>query len=128
MAYALQPGTEAIDILASTPSSSWRRPRGRPPLRWADQIISGTHISLGDAVTATHDRPSWRSHVRDAIFCVLRLKQPKQVTKLCLKVHNNYVTVNNNNMEKYQLLLFSRHYNFSTINHDNILIKRSHML
>ena len=28
----LQPGTQAIDIVASTPLSSWRRPRERPPL------------------------------------------------------------------------------------------------
>ena len=27
----LQPGTQAIDMLASTPPSSWRRPRGHPP-------------------------------------------------------------------------------------------------
>ena len=57
----LQPGTQAIDILASTPPSSWRRPRGRPPLRWADQIVNDTQMSLSDAVTATHDRTSWRS-------------------------------------------------------------------
>ena len=62
----LQPGTQAIDILASTPPSSWRRPRGRPPLRWADQIINDTQLSLSDAVTATQDRPTWRSIVRDA--------------------------------------------------------------
>ena len=62
----LQPGTQAIDILASTPPTSWRRPRGRPPLRWADQIIKYTQMSLSDAVIATQDRPSWRSLVRDA--------------------------------------------------------------
>ena len=62
----LQPGTQAIDILASTPPSSWRRPRGRPPLRWAEQIMKDTQMSLSDAVTATHDRPSRRSLVRDA--------------------------------------------------------------
>ena len=62
----LQPGTQAIDILASTPPTSWRRPRGRPPLRWADQIIKDTQMSLSDAVIATQDRPSWRSRVRDA--------------------------------------------------------------
>ena len=62
----LQPGTQAIDILASTPPSTWRRPRGRPPLRWADQIVKDTQMSLSDAVTATQDRSSWRSLVRDA--------------------------------------------------------------
>ena len=62
----LQPGTQAIDILASTPPTSWRRTRGRPPLRWADQIIKDTQMSLSDAVIATQDRPSWRSLVRDA--------------------------------------------------------------
>ena len=62
----LQPGTQAIDILASTPPSSWCRPRGRQPLCWADQIIKDTQMSLSDAVTATHDRTSWRSLVRDA--------------------------------------------------------------
>ena len=62
----LQPGTQAIDILASTPPTTWRRPRGRPPLRWADQIIKDTQMSLCDAVIATQDRPSWRSLVRDA--------------------------------------------------------------
>ena len=62
----LQTGTQAIDILASTPPSSWRRPRGRPPLRWADQIVNDTQLSLSDAVTATQDRPTWRSIVRDA--------------------------------------------------------------
>ena len=62
----LQPGTQAIDILASTPPTSWRRPRGRPPLRWADQIIKDTQMSLSDAVITTQDRPSWRSLVRDA--------------------------------------------------------------
>ena len=62
----LQPGTQAIDILASTPPTSWRRPRGRPPLRWADHIIKYTQMSLSDAVIATKDRPPWRSLVRDA--------------------------------------------------------------
>ena len=62
----LQPGTQAIDILASTPPSTWHRPRGRPPLRWADQIVNDTQLSLSDAVTATQDRTSWRSLVRDA--------------------------------------------------------------
>ena len=62
----LQPGTQAIDILASTPPTSWRRPRGRPPLRWADQIIKDIQMSLSDAVIATQDRPSLRSLVRDA--------------------------------------------------------------
>ena len=61
----LQPGTQAIDILTSTPPSSWRRPRGHPPLRWADQIVKDTQLSLSDAVTATQDRPTWRSIVRD---------------------------------------------------------------
>ena len=41
-------------------------PRGRPPLRWADQIVNDTQLSLSDAVTATQDRPTWRSIVRDA--------------------------------------------------------------
>ena len=63
----LQPGTQAIDILTSTPPSSWRRPRGRPPLCWADQIVKDTQMSLSDAVTATYDRTSWRSLVRDAM-------------------------------------------------------------
>ena len=54
----LQPGTQAIDILASTPPSSWRR--------WADQIVNDTQLSLSDAVTGTQDRPTWRSIVRDA--------------------------------------------------------------
>ena len=49
----LHPGTQAIDILASTPPSTWHRPRGRPPLRWADQIVNDTQLSLSDAVTAT---------------------------------------------------------------------------
>ena len=35
------------------PPSSCCRPRGRPPLRWADQIVDDTHMPLGDAVTAT---------------------------------------------------------------------------
>ena len=60
----LQPGTQAIDILASTPPST--SPRGRPPLRWADQIVNDTQLSLSDAVTATQDKTSWRSLVRDA--------------------------------------------------------------
>ena len=64
--YRLQPGTQAIDILASTPPSTWHRPRGRPPLLWADQIVNDTQLSLSDAVTATQDRTYWRSLVRDA--------------------------------------------------------------
>ena len=39
------------DLASSTPPSSRRRPGGRPPLRWAG-----------------HDRPSWRSLVRDATY------------------------------------------------------------
>ena len=38
----------------------------RPPLRWADQIVNDTQLSLSDAVTATQDRTSWISLVRDA--------------------------------------------------------------
>ena len=34
----LPPGTQGIDILSSSAPASWRRPRGRPPLRWTDQI------------------------------------------------------------------------------------------
>ena len=37
-----------------------------PPLRWADQITKDTQLSRSAAVLATHDRPSWRSLVRDA--------------------------------------------------------------
>ena len=44
----LQPGTHAIEIVASTPPSSWRRPRGRAPLRWDDQLTKYTHMSLSD--------------------------------------------------------------------------------
>ena len=62
----LQPGTHAIDILNSIPPSSWRRPTRRPPFRFADQFVKDTHMSLSDTVTATHDRTSWRSLVRDA--------------------------------------------------------------
>ena len=62
----LQPGTQAIDMLASKPPSSLRRHRGRPPLRWADQITNDIQMSPSDAVTATYDRTSWRSLVRDA--------------------------------------------------------------
>ena len=62
----LHPGTHAIGILGSKPPSSWRRPGGRPPLRWADQTTNDTQMSLSDAVTATYDRTSWRSLVRDA--------------------------------------------------------------
>ena len=62
----LQPGTEAIGILASTPPSKWHRPRGRPPLRWADRIVKDCHMSLSDAVAATQNRTFWRSLVRDA--------------------------------------------------------------
>ena len=61
-----KPGIQVINILASTPPSSWRRRRGRPPLRWADQIIKVTQMSLSDAVIAIHDRPSLSSLVRDA--------------------------------------------------------------
>ena len=76
----LQPGTQAIDILASIPPSSWRRPRGRPPLRWADQIVNDTQLPLSDAVTATQDRdrPGDRSFV---MLRVLRRKKIKQVNK-----------------------------------------------
>ena len=56
-----------------------RRPRGRPPLRWADQIIKDTQMSLSDAVIATQDRPSWRSLVRDATRPAM--KQTKQVSE-----------------------------------------------
>ena len=74
----LQPGTQAIDILASTPPSTWHRPRGRPPLRWADQIVNDTQLSLSDAVTATQDRhPGDRSFV---MLRVLRRKLTKQVS------------------------------------------------
>ena len=62
----LQPGTQAIDILVSKPPSSWRRPRVRPPLRWADQTVNDTQMSLCDALSATYNRTSWRSLVCDA--------------------------------------------------------------
>ena len=62
----LQPGTQAIDTLDSTRPSSWRRPRGRQPLRWVDQVTKDTKLSQNDAVLATHDISSWRSLVRDA--------------------------------------------------------------
>ena len=44
----LQPGTQAIDILASTPLQHGTT---RPPLRWADQIVKDTQMSLSDAAT-----------------------------------------------------------------------------
>ena len=55
------PGTQAIDILASTPPASWRRPIVRPPLLWADQIIKDTRTRIHESVI-TYDghisRPS----------------------------------------------------------------------
>ena len=62
----LHPGTQAIDILASTPPSSWRRRRGHPPLCWTDQIIKEIWMSLSDAVIATRAIPSWKALVRGA--------------------------------------------------------------
>ena len=53
----LQPGTQAIDILTSSPPSTWHRPRGRPPLRWADQIVNDTQLSLKPAA---HELPRLR--------------------------------------------------------------------
>ena len=51
-------------------STFWPPPhihhRRCPPLRWADQITKDTQLSRSAAVLATHDRPSWRSLVRDA--------------------------------------------------------------
>ena len=37
-------------------STFWRRPRGRPPLRWTDQISEDIQLSHDDAVAATGDR------------------------------------------------------------------------
>ena len=61
----LHPGTQSIDILASTPPSSWRRRKGHPPHCWTDQIKE-TWMSLSDAVIATHAIPSWKALVRGA--------------------------------------------------------------
>ena len=62
----LPPGTQGIDILSSSAPASWRRPRGRPPLRWTDQICEDIHLSHDDAVAATGDRTGWRTLIRDA--------------------------------------------------------------
>ena len=83
----MQPGTLAIDMLTSTPPSSWRRARGRPRLRWAEQIIKDTHMPLGDAVTATHDMPSWRSLVHDATCPATQANLSKQVSNYRNRVY-----------------------------------------
>ena len=41
-------------------------PNRRPPLRCADRVTKDTQLSMSDALITTHDRPSWRSLVRDA--------------------------------------------------------------
>ena len=56
-----------IDILVSTPPSTWRR--------WADQITKDTQLSLSDAVIVTHDIPSWRSLVRNATGLATQVPQ-----------------------------------------------------
>ena len=62
----LPPGTQGTDILSSSAPGSWRRPRGRPPLRWTDQICEDIQLSHDDAVAATGDRAGWRALLRDA--------------------------------------------------------------
>ena len=67
----LPPGTQGIDILSSSAPASWRRPRGRPPLRWTDQICEDIQLSHDDAVAATSDRTDWRTLIRDATHTTL---------------------------------------------------------
>ena len=65
--------------LTPKPSAFWHphtfimvHPTESPSLCWADQIIKGIHMSLSDAVLATHDRSWWRSLVRGAAFPATR--------------------------------------------------------
>ena len=62
----LPPGTQGIDILSSSAPASWQRPRGRPPLRWTNQICEDIQLSHDDAEAATGDRAGWRALIRDA--------------------------------------------------------------
>ena len=62
------------------PPSSWRRPRGRPPLRWADQIVNDTQI----CPRVTPGQQHMIEHPGDHSFGMLRVtrrKQPKQASK-----------------------------------------------
>ena len=69
-------------MLAWTPPSSLRRPWGRPPLRWADQI---TKQSLYDAVLATHDKPSCIPIVRDGMRPATQVSETVDVWQDCVK-------------------------------------------
>ena len=59
-------GVRWYDYVTNASILSRTGQRGRPPLRWADQIVNDTQLSLSGAVTATQYRPTWRSIVRDA--------------------------------------------------------------
>ena len=84
-----QSTTNPIDNNSQT---THKCPRTPPP--WADQIVKDTHMSLSDAVTATRDKPSWRSLVPSyATLRVLRRKQPTQVSKVLLAELSLYVFV-----------------------------------
>ena len=58
--------TDIRVLLGSEPCREWLLPRGRPRLRWLDQVSRDTGLSKEEALVAARDRQRWRGLVRDA--------------------------------------------------------------
>ena len=58
--------TDVRLILESAPHPEWCLPRGRPRLRWLDQITRDTGLTKEETLVAAQDRQIWRGLVRDA--------------------------------------------------------------
>ena len=83
----LQPGTQAIDILASIHLHHGAALEDAHHSTELPKITNDNQLTLSDCMLAIHGRPSWRS---DHLFLMLRVlprKKPKQVSKFPDTVH-----------------------------------------
>lgn len=57
-----------LEQLMVTGKVDGKRPRGRSPLRWSDQISSSLETKLHDALHLAKDRQRWRNIVREKVI------------------------------------------------------------
>ena len=58
------PGSDTKSLVFSSAPGTWKRPPGRPPGRWMDQVKRDTQMSTADVLEATEDRGKWRNVIR----------------------------------------------------------------
>ena len=56
----LPPESDTRRLLSTTAPNSWKRPPGRPPGRWMDQVCRDVQMTAGEVLEMAKDRKRWR--------------------------------------------------------------------